>query len=175
MSKTSGGKARQKVQTNDRWCEVGCRRLPPRPSAGPRASNPKIDPPDRFCARSAPGLMVGRGGLEPPTSRLSGVRSNHLSYRPARRPAKPADAPVARLSRSAAWPRHAVPASRPGPKRRHAPASCDAWRVGWWSQPGSNRRPPACKAGALPAELWPRKVLDQKVLTSGRCIAGEGI
>jgi hypothetical protein len=29
--------------------------------------------------------MVGRGGVEPPTSRLSGVRSNHLSYRPARR------------------------------------------------------------------------------------------
>ena len=28
--------------------------------------------------------LVGRGGLEPPTSRLSGVRSNHLSYRPKR-------------------------------------------------------------------------------------------
>jgi hypothetical protein len=27
---------------------------------------------------------------------------------------------------------------------------------GWWSQTGSNRRPPACKAGALPTELWPR-------------------
>ena len=27
--------------------------------------------------------------------------------------------------------------------------------AGWWSQTGSNRRPPACKAGALPAELWP--------------------
>ena len=26
--------------------------------------------------------MVGLGGLEPPTSPLSGVRSNHLSYRP---------------------------------------------------------------------------------------------
>ena len=26
----------------------------------------------------------------------------------------------------------------------------------WWSQTGSNRRHPACKAGALPAELWPR-------------------
>jgi hypothetical protein len=26
----------------------------------------------------------------------------------------------------------------------------------WWSQSGSNRRPPACKAGALPAELWPQ-------------------
>ena len=27
-------------------------------------------------------VMVGRGGLEPPTSRLSGVRSNRLSYQP---------------------------------------------------------------------------------------------
>ena len=26
--------------------------------------------------------MVGSRGLEPPTSRLSGVRSNHLSYEP---------------------------------------------------------------------------------------------
>ena len=26
---------------------------------------------------------------------------------------------------------------------------------GWWSQTGSNRRPHACKARALPAELWP--------------------
>ena len=25
----------------------------------------------------------------------------------------------------------------------------------WWSWTGSNRRPPACKAGALPAELQP--------------------
>ena len=25
----------------------------------------------------------------------------------------------------------------------------------WWSQTGSNRRPPECKSGALPAELWP--------------------
>src|SRR2546421_545703 len=29
------------------------------------------------------------------------------------------------------------------------------WAGGWWSQPGSNRRPPGCKPGALPAELWP--------------------
>ena len=26
---------------------------------------------------------------------------------------------------------------------------------GWWSQPGSNRRPSGCKPDALPAELWP--------------------
>ena len=25
----------------------------------------------------------------------------------------------------------------------------------WWSQTGSNRRPEACKATALPTELWP--------------------
>ena len=30
-------------------------------------------------------------------------------------------------------------------------------RQGWWSQTGSNRRPHACKARALPTELWPPK------------------
>ena len=28
-------------------------------------------------------ILVGLSGLEPPTSPLSGVRSNHLSYKPA--------------------------------------------------------------------------------------------
>ena len=28
-------------------------------------------------------------------------------------------------------------------------------KAGWWSQTGSNRRPHACKARALPTELWP--------------------
>ena len=28
--------------------------------------------------------------------------------------------------------------------------------VNWWSQTGSNRRPHACKARALPTELWPQ-------------------
>ena len=38
---------------------------------------------DRLLDISKPvGLMVGSSGLEPPTSRLSGVRSNHLSYEP---------------------------------------------------------------------------------------------
>jgi hypothetical protein len=34
----------------------------------------------------------------------------------------------------------------------------------WWSQAGSNRRPPACKAGALPAELWPQKLSGERQL-----------
>ena len=55
-------------------------------------------------------FMVGLGRLELPTSPLSGVRSNHLSYRPG---------------------------------------------LNWWSWSGSNRRPPECKSGALPAELQP--------------------
>ena len=29
----------------------------------------------------------------------------------------------------------------------------------WWSQTGSNRRPHACKARALPTELWPREIV----------------
>jgi hypothetical protein len=29
--------------------------------------------------------------------------------------------------------------------------------VNWWRMTGSNRRPPACKAGALPAELIPHR------------------
>jgi hypothetical protein len=32
----------------------------------------------------------------------------------------------------------------------------------WWSQPGSNRRPQACKARALPTELWPRFIRDPR-------------
>ena len=34
---------------------------------------------EHFCNIS---LLVGSSGLEPPTLRLSGVRSNHLSYEP---------------------------------------------------------------------------------------------
>jgi hypothetical protein len=48
--------------------------------------------------------------------------------------------------------RNRAPKRSGSEKRSHGRAD-----PGWWSQTGSNRRPPACKAGALPAELWPRK------------------
>ena len=35
-----------------------------------------------MCSRKLLACLVGSSGLEPPTSRLSGVRSNHLSYEP---------------------------------------------------------------------------------------------
>src|SRR3954470_527710 len=69
--------------------------------------------------------LVGLGRFELPTSPLSGVRSNQLSYRP----------------------------------------------NNWWSWSGSNRRPPECKSGALPAELQPLKLLK---CNRGRLDAGSG-
>src|SRR5882757_1753358 len=45
----------------------------------------------------------------------------------------------------------------PGTLRSPCPAAPRiAEGEAWWSQTGSNRRPHACKARALPAELWPR-------------------
>src|SRR5262245_18388788 len=38
----------------------------------------------------------------------------------------------------------------PGENRRAANGVAGVW----WSQPGSNRRPLACHASALPTELW---------------------
>ena len=41
--------------------------------------------------------------------------------------------------------------------------SADEPRLGWWSQTESNRRPPACKAGALPTELWPLQITEASI------------
>ncbi len=53
-------------------------------------------------------------------------------------------------------------------------------RCKWWRMTGSNRRPPACKAGALPAELilqicnaWQRPILtggDPQLLSALKCL-----
>src|ERR1700730_7597998 len=64
---------------------------------------------------------------------------------------------------TAAW--YAPTSRRAGRARLHASRVADsvgggnpaeaAHRECWWSQAGSNRRPLACHASALPAELWP--------------------
>ena len=154
--------------------------------------------------------IMGLNGLEPSTSRLSGVRSNQLSYRPImiffwsgwresnrRHLELQSNALPTELLTHYKW------RSRPGSNRRSP-----AWQAGmltatprdhyicitepfekmaeeegfepphgltrlsvfktdpfsrtwvflriWWSLAGSNRWPPACKAGALPAELRPQ-------------------
>ena len=59
----------------------------------------------RFTFYTLP--MVGLSGLEPPTSRLSGVRSNRLSYKPISRPSGSHRSALFCFARIAA---HAVPA-----------------------------------------------------------------
>ena len=105
-------------------------------------------------------------GLEPTTLALSTRCSNQLSY--------------GTVTRKWFWACHRCGCSKnfdPGlPSRRlgtrvaigpPAPSwdygvTASALRfapsVGWWSQTGSNRRPPECKSGALPTELWPHLV-----------------
>jgi hypothetical protein len=69
-------------------------------------------------------LVVGPGGLEPPTPALSTRCSNQLSY---------------------------------GPIGYEQISLLNPFKtILWWSRSGSNRRPVACKATALPAELRPR-------------------
>ena len=46
--------------------------------------------------------------------------------------------------------------------------SCGRVKARWWSQTESNRRPPACKAGALPTELWPLQTSGIRSQHSGR-------
>ena len=77
-----------KVQTNKNQVLQG--QCPTKPrgqnSVGrcPRAKSAQNQKTRRDTPNDAKRNLVGRGGLEPPTSRLSGVRSNQLSYRPPR-------------------------------------------------------------------------------------------
>jgi hypothetical protein len=50
---------------------------------------------------------------------------------------------------------------RPDPERL-SPSPSPVWGLREWRRPGSNRQPPACKAGALPIELRPRDPLRGK-------------
>ena len=74
LSKNKNGADR--VRTDDiQLAKLALSQLSYSPSA---RSPPPLGPPHFPWATQ----MVGLGGLEPPTLRLSGVRSNQLSYRP---------------------------------------------------------------------------------------------
>jgi hypothetical protein len=64
----------------------------------------------------------------------------------------------------------AMPAPAPTPQNpnRTAHKTQIAARPEWWSQTGSNRRPHACKARALPAELWPHRGRASQMVGLGR-------
>ena len=87
--------------------------------------------------------VVGSSGLEPPTSRLSGARSNHLSYEPIKlfrciSSLSPLFFILTKwIVKSEKW-------------ISEIPFGNFWWR--WWD---SNPWPPACRAGALPTELHP--------------------
>ena len=51
---------------------------------------------------------------------------------------------------------YATPQSIRSPETRKPVPSRIQAQIRWWSMPGSNRRPPQCHCGALPAELMPR-------------------
>ena len=78
--------------------------------------------------------LVGSSGVEPPTSCLSGMRSNLLSYEPVLF----AQSPVSPYS-----------------EIRFLEPIWFRFFNRWWRWRDSNPWPPACRAGALPTELHP--------------------
>ena len=90
--------------------------------------------------------LVGPSGLEPPTSCLSGTRSNLLSYEPMQ--FRAVFHFTLEYLASFAFQLTLVWLSGLPDRLRGLPRW---WR--WWD---SNPWPPACRAGALPAELHPR-------------------
>ena len=91
-----------------------------------------------FCIWNAKRFMVGPSGLEPPTSCLSGTRSNLLSYEPMR----------------LVWTLFTLRFLLPFLEASLLTFLLEESK--WWRWWDSNPWPPACRAGALPAELHPQ-------------------
>ena len=123
--------------------------------------------------------LVGPSGLEPPTSCLSGTRSNLLSYEPMWLVVSVSNTRTyvvemmgfdsranCALSHSRLWQLLTVIHFRSyfeslpiWDLNRPSPEGFGTFCVPWWRWWDSNPWPPACRAGALPAELHPHRVL----------------
>ena len=79
-------------ETSEWWSQTGSNRRP-------HACKARALPTELWPRRERHGNMVGLGRLERPTSPLSGVRSNHLSYRPEKPPTKEAGSGTPRIAR----------------------------------------------------------------------------
>ena len=115
--------------------------------------------------------QMGSSGLEPPTSRLSGARSNLLSYEPAAAVPQPYShffwLGIEVLTRSLAFgllyfvnivlPKLSLDRFRFLTSLPCLSGQGDRFSVSlpWWRWWDSNPWPPACRAGALPTELHP--------------------
>ncbi len=102
----------------------------------------------------------------------TGPRSRPLriQMRPGHAPSPRGDGPTAGHRSLRLLPLHDVRRSRPPPsgggqgrrpddrrRRFEFPSGCVCGHGRWWRRTGSNRRPHACKARALPTELRPRR------------------
>ena len=117
-----GGRKRQSCGLRKWWSRTGSNRRHPACKAGalPAELRPLIV--SLIRNRGDPTILadcevVGLGGLEPPTSRLSSARSNQLSYKPLDCAADRLS-PTRRTSRKANRPSRLVPRPRGAPGRR---------------------------------------------------------
>ena len=105
----------------------------------------------RYLQRNAQG--ASRNSINrPPWDRTGRAQAQSQFAKPLRRSGG--------ASEQSAWRRACLAASRSKP-------AGETTSKKWWSQTGSNRRPQACKASALPTELWPR--------TRGRAASAERV
>jgi hypothetical protein len=127
---------------------------PPAPRKGARALKTRRREPTM-----GPERPVSHEIRPPPQGRPDASSLHDVRYQAAGRPA------AKRLSRS--W-RGLDPTCLGSSWRKRAGRPRGSRARVWWSQTGSNRRPPACKAGALPTELWPLAGAAPRMVGLGR-------
>lgn len=118
-----------------------------RPCGQARPTNTVLRPRPKARTKFDAGVRVFERSLTAPPRKLGAISSSRCQTP---RVGPEAAARIALFFRTSRPPRPGVASA--APRGSHPVRGTGAW----WSQTGSNRRPPACKAGALPAELIPQ-------------------